>query len=147
MCVFTIVDQKKNMELFLKSLSVQKYSNFRVLLIDETGDGGFEQQFQKVAKRYSGLDGKITVKSNVLHEGYLSNVLSAAKNFCKPNEIIIEYSQKSLILGTFVFKIFNQIFHSSEVWVAYGSALQNNNKVAEYGEYHRDVVDSSTFRK
>lgn len=53
----------------------------------------------------------------------LFNFYEAAKFYCSPYEIFVILDGDDELIGTQVFKLFNSIYQSRDLWVAYSNFL------------------------
>lgn len=65
----------------------------------------------------------------------LTNILDAAHNFCKPEEIFIVVDGDDYLLGYLVFKLFNYGFSDPDKWVVYSNFLTITGKVGYSRNY------------
>lgn len=53
----------------------------------------------------------------------LPNIYKAAHEFCKPYELLIIVDGDDELIGKQVFKFFNVVFQSKNVWLAYSNHI------------------------
>lgn len=65
----------------------------------------------------------------------LPNILDAAYNFCRPEEIFIVIDGDDYLLGKLAFKLFNAAFSNTDSWVVYSNFLTVNSKIGYSRKY------------
>ena len=123
----------------IDSLLTQEYSNYRVLVIDDASPdstGEILRGYLSGNPVYQNmLDNRVQIQINKERKMALPNILDAAKNFCKPEELFMVLDGDDYLLGRQVLKLFNAIFSSKDVWVAYSNFLTMSHKAGYSREY------------
>jgi hypothetical protein len=76
----------------------------------------------------------------------LANILDAAHNFCKPEEIFMVVDGDDYLLGKLVFKLFNYGFSDPHTWVVYSNFLSTTDLVGFSRSYPIEVIRDNEFR-
>lgn len=135
----------------IDSLLTQDYSNYRVLVID---DASSDETGEILRGYLSGnpvyqemLDKRVTIQVNKKRMMSLPNQLDAVKNFCKPEELFMILDGDDFLLGRQVLKLFNAVFSSKDVWIAYSNFLTMGYKSGFSREYPNNVISNNWFRR
>ena len=105
-------------QLNLDSIFNQKYSNYRVIYIDDCSPDGTGDLVQQYIHDH-GLEHKITLIKNEVRQGALSNIYRAI-HMCKDFEIMVTVDGDDWLKGDFVFARLNQAYADPKVWMTYG---------------------------
>ena len=77
----------------------------------------------------------------------LPNQLEAARDFCQPEELMLILDGDDFLLGRQVLKLFNAVFSSSGVWIAYSNFLTLGGRAGFSREYPSTVIANNQFRR
>lgn len=70
----------------------------------------------------------------------MPNIYEAAQIHCKPYEIFIIVDGDDEIIGRQVFKHFNQIFSTKDVWVAYSNFIKIKGNIGFSKPYGKKTI-------
>lgn len=108
---------KKN----IQSVLDQKYSNYRVIYIDDSSkDGTYEAVKQYLED--NDVDNRVTLIHNEKNNGALSNLYSSIHS-CEDNEIIVTLDGDDWLAHEFVLTRLNDYYYDKNVWLTYGQYL------------------------
>ena len=167
-------NNQKWLELNLRSILLQKYSNYRVIYIndcsrDSTGINvenfikkeGIEYQVINFdddqsddieastllfAKMINNTKHFFTLVNNTYRCGALANLYRAI-NSCEPNEIIATVDGDDWLYDENVLKNLNSVYSSGEIWFTHGTLIEH-----PYGHVNwcedipQDVIKKGTYR-
>lgn len=105
----------------LRSIFDQKYSNFRVIYIDDASkDDTCEQVklFLSAARK----DIPVQLIHNETNRGALANLYNAIHS-CKGNEIVVTVDGDDHLAHEYVLEKLNRIYSNESVWMTYGNFL------------------------
>ncbi len=108
---------KKN----IQSVLDQKYSNYRVIYIDDSSKDGTYEAVNQYLKE-NDIDNRVTLIHNEKNNGALSNLYSSIHS-CKDNEIIVTLDGDDWLAHEFVLKRLNDYYYDKNVWLTYGQYL------------------------
>ena len=77
----------------------------------------------------------------------MNNIRRAAQQFCKPNEIFMIVDGDDELLGSQVFKVFNSVFQSKEVWFAYSNFIGTAYRIGFSRPIPSFVLRENKYRK
>ena len=103
----------------MDSIIQQDYQNYRIIFIDDASEDDTGTFIKEYIKEHNLSPSKIQVAINKERTMAMPNLHMAAHNYCKPYEIYMIVDGDDEIVGKQVFKHFNQIFQTQDVWVAY----------------------------
>lgn len=105
----------------LGSVFAQKYSNYRVVFIDDASPDGTG----KLVKQYVehvGQSHRTTVIQNTNRVGALANIYKGVW-LCAPHEIIVNLDGDDWFYNDFVLQRLNREYSDPDVWVTYGQFI------------------------
>lgn len=130
----------------LKSVFLQKYSNYRVIYID---DASSDNTYKLVVKYVNdnNQEDRVIVLKNSHNMGMLYNHCCMAE-FCEGHEIIVSLDGDDKFIDENVLSRINQAYADSDVWATYGQFIEIGEK------YHqkpraipKDKLKSMSIRK
>ena len=105
----------------LRSIFDQKYSNFRVIYIDDASkDNTYDQvkQFLSTARK----DIPVSLIHNETNRGALANLYNAIHS-CRDDEIIVTVDGDDYLAHEYVLDKLNRIYSNDQIWMTYGNFL------------------------
>lgn len=133
----------KNMD----SILGQKYKNYRVIVIDDASSDNTSRAIEEYVKGHEVYrEGRLKIQRNEERKMALANILDAAYNFCKPEEIFMVIDGDDYLLGRLVFKLFNYGFYDEDKWVVYSNFLTTSAHVGYSRSYPMEVIRDNEFR-
>jgi glycosyltransferase involved in cell wall biosynthesis len=102
----------------LDSIFIQKYSNYRVIYIDDVSSDGTGDLVESYINK-NNLHSKVTLIKNIHCGGPLSNHYKASL-LCKPEEIIVNLDGDDWFANENVLSRLNQEYEDPDVWLTYG---------------------------
>lgn len=138
-------------ELNLNSIFTQNYSNYFVVIVDDASNDGSGAIFQKYLDFYDIPKDQYAFITNNKHEGALSNIYSAAKQYCSEDSIVMSIDGDDELIGKNVFKIFNAQYQILKGGVIYSNFYyydQSQHKIMSgfTDEYPRAEKESNLYR-
>lgn len=123
---------------------MQEYKNFHFIIIDDgsvDGTGALIQNYLDTQTIVDPSRYKVDIHTE---RGYsLNNIRKAAREFCKPQEILIVVDGDDELLGKQVLKLFNAVFQEKGVWFMYTNFLGSIGKVGYSRPYHPDIIEKN----
>lgn len=115
--VIAIVAQNNgaNVDKTLKSVLSQRYSNFRVIYIDDNSQDGSLIAAQNIAQELK-METKVTFYQNPAQIGYFANLLQLAP-LCEDDEILVLLGQEDQLSHLWVLQRLNQYFANPDLWM------------------------------
>ncbi|GMU19493.1 MAG: hypothetical protein AMXMBFR12_06850 [Candidatus Babeliales bacterium] len=102
----------------LDSAFTQKYTNFRIIFIDDCSPDNTGQMVVEYVKLL-GKEDKITVILNKERVGALANIYNAV-HMCQPHEIIVNLDGDDWLAHPLVLNHLNALYNDPDVWLTYG---------------------------
>ena len=65
----------------------------------------------------------------------MGNLHWAAHNFCEPNDIMTIIDGDDFLIGKQVFKLFNAVYQSKDVWFVYSNFLMEGSSIGYSSSY------------
>jgi glycosyltransferase involved in cell wall biosynthesis len=129
----------------LRSVAMQKYSNYRVIFIDDCSiDDTAEKAKALIAN--SSLENRTTFISNPTRIGALENIYNGVY-LCKDDEIIISLDGDDWFSDCRVLSKINEIYSASDIWLTHGTLIEYpNNNVSWCIPVPTDLVEKNLFR-
>lgn len=130
----------------LNSILTQKYSNFKIIYIDDCSSDNTYQIVSQYRKR---SPDKIKVIRNQQNQGALKNIYEAIHT-CEDNEIIVLVDGDDWLYDTKVLKRLNRYYSNPKkpIWLTYGSYINfpaGNQDINR--EYSQHSIISNKFRE
>lgn len=131
----------------LLSVFEQKYSNYRVLYID---DASTDDTYEKVEKciRDSGQENRVALIRNKRSLTQIENVYRAL-HVCKDEEIVLLVDGSDWLAHNRVLEVLNDCYADPNIWMTYGSYCEypSYKKGFGRGEIPRKIHLSHSYRK
>lgn len=130
----------------LDSVFSQKYSNFRVIYIDDAS----HDNTGKLAKEYilqNQYQEKVTLICNENRQGAMKNFYTAI-HMCKPHEIIAVLDGDDFFANDQVLTRINQEYQNPNVWLTYGQfSFYPGNDIGFCKQLPDEVIKNNEFRE
>lgn len=105
----------------IESILLQKYDNFRVVVIDDGSTDGTGNRIQKRAEEI-GKAHKLLVRRNKKNTGSaMANIYAAITELAHDDEIVVTVDGDDWLAHDEVFAKLNRIYANEAVWVTYGA--------------------------
>lgn len=129
----------------LQSIFDQKYTNYRVIIIDDCSNDGTGDLIAKYIKD-KGQQHRCTLIRNSQRRFKMANLYNAVHS-CSNNEIVIEFDGDDWFFDDRVFSYFNELYSSSDVWLTYGGYQEYpSGKPGFCRQIPTEVIDANNFR-
>jgi len=121
--IVLVITSHNNAQWYKKNLYAafnQKYSNFRIIYVDDCspdGTGDLVQEYVEI----NGWSDRVTLVKNEKRKFKLENFYNAVHDFCLDEEIVIDYDGDDWLAHENVLAKINEAYADPEVWVTYGS--------------------------
>ena len=130
----------------LGSVFSQKYSNYRVIFIDDASPDGTGALVKEYIKE-KGQQFRTTLIQNQKRMGALANNYQAIMS-CNPREIIVEIDGDDWLYCDQILAYLNKIYSDPDVWVTYGQFVYYPGEVIGWvQELPETVIQTNTFRQ
>jgi glycosyltransferase involved in cell wall biosynthesis len=116
-----VIPSYKNEQWVEKNLSSvfnQKYSNYRVIYIDDCSPDRTYEKVQLLTKNYQ-QEYRTTIIHNQERQGALANLYKAIHS-CKDNEIIVQLDGDDWLAHDHVLAYINCLYANKNIWLTYG---------------------------
>lgn len=130
----------------LSSIFSQKYSNYRVIYIDDGSDDGTPELVEHYIHASGQTDRCILIKNKVRKRA-LANLYTALL-LCEPDEIVFNQDGDDWLAHENVFSYINGIYQDPNIWITYGQFI--NWPTGELGycqELPAGMVEKQTYRQ
>ncbi len=134
----------------MRSILNQNYTNYKIVIID---DASTDQNLEIISQyiEENPVPQKIYLVQNKKREGTVFNIHNAATNYCLPDDILLLVDGDDELLGINVFKVFNSVYTTRNLEVAYSNLIVNtvNTKQVKDGwssDYSEEEKKRNTYR-
>lgn len=103
----------------LDSLFCQKYTNYRIIYIDDCSTDATEKTIRKYMKKHP-LKKNFQYIRTQYRRYKLANLYWAVHELCDDHEIVVEVDGDDWLLTASVFTMLNEIYQDGSVWMTYG---------------------------
>lgn len=130
----------------LDSIFKQKYSNYRIIYIDDCspdGTGDLVEAYVKQKKQKH----RVTIIKNKERKKALANIYNAVHT-CKDNEIVALVDGDDFVADINVFNILNQTYSDPNIWLTFSQFFMLPHNQQGWGkEYPKDIIERNAFRE
>ena len=96
---------------FFKSMSLQNYTNFKIVYIDNNSDdNSTEKMYAYLSKNFANLKDKITFIKSRKEVGDLMVFDSGVKENCEEKDIVIDLTSGGSLVGKQTLNLINAVF-------------------------------------
>lgn len=131
---------KKNLESVLN----QKYTNFRVILIDDASSDGTGPAIARYIQE-KGVQDKVTFIQNKKRVGALANEYKGIW-LCKPSEIVVNLDGDDWMAHDLVLAKLNEVYANPDVWVTYGQFIYHTGDPGWAAQVPPHIIERNEFR-
>jgi glycosyltransferase involved in cell wall biosynthesis len=127
---------------------MQNYTNYHIIIIDDasTDDtGSIILNFLRT-QTVVGKD-RYDIIRNSQQMRAMHNLLFAAKNYCKPNDIFLIVDGDDELLGRQVLKLFNAKFQSDGLYFMYTNFLSMAGRAGYSRPFPQRIINENGYRK
>lgn len=129
----------------LDSVFLQKYSNFRIIYVDDASPDGTGELVKAYTKE-KGLQDRVTLIQNEKRIGSLANLYQAILQ-CNPKEIVVDLDGDDWMKDHEVLSELNSVYRNSDVWVTYGQfEYYPCGSTGWAKEVPQQVIEANAFR-
>lgn len=143
-----LITSYNNKDWYQKNLDAifnQKYSNYRVIYVDDCSEDGTADLVDKYVNELNQQDRVSIIKNKTRH--FKMNNLWHAVHMCQDNEIIIEYDGDDWFAHNQVLQRINDAY-KSDIWLTYSNLVSwPNGKSGPNTTIPQDIIDTGKFRK
>lgn len=130
----------------LDSIYSQKYSNYRVIFIDDASPDGTGELVKAYVKEKK-QEFRTTLIQNEKRKGALANNYQAIMS-CKGREIVVEVDGDDWLYCDQVLAYLNKIYSDPDVWVTYGQfSFHPQECVGWVEEVPENIIKNNIFRQ
>jgi glycosyltransferase involved in cell wall biosynthesis len=130
----------------LNSIFSQKYSNYRVIYIDDYSSDGTADLVEQYVND-QGQGHRFLLIKNDSRRYKMANIYRAY-HMCNDSDIIIELDGDDWLMHDQVFARYNQIYADPNVWMTYGNFMEwPTNRPQMMSLIEDEVIQSNSFRK
>jgi len=144
-----VITSYNNAEWYKKNLDAvfsQDYSNYRVVYVDDCStDGTGELVAQYIKER--ALEEKILLIRNKLRMFKMYNLVHVIHNFCKDEEIVLDYDGDDWYCRDDTLSLINDAYEDQNVWMTYGNWVGfPKGETSNCREVPEEVIRDSFYR-
>lgn len=144
--VSTSYKAKQWIENSLISAFNQKYTNFRIICIDDASPDGSGEVISQVIKQYNQED-RVSFIQNQIRVGVLANFITALE-LCHDDEIIVLLDGDDELSCLHVLTMLNAMYQNQDVWMTYGQfAHSNPGYIGQCSEIPDEVIQENKIRE
>lgn len=144
--LITSYNNERWVEKNLNSVYAQKYSNYRVVYVDDcSSDSTYERVLQSIYEHDQQY--RFTFIRNSERRNAMANFYTSI-HMCKDNEIIVTLDGDDWFAHDQVLAYVNNLYRDPAVWLTYGRyQCVSNPKARDHnGDFPRDVIENNKFR-
>ena len=116
---------KKN----LKSVFNQKYSNYRVIYVNDVSTDGTYSEVKKFLNSNVNFVSKFNLIQNDTNKGSIQNKYIYINKLCRNEEIIVNLDGDDFLFNRYVLKYLNYIYFKKKVLLTYGSYINTSGRL------------------
>jgi glycosyltransferase involved in cell wall biosynthesis len=120
------------------------YPNSRIIYVDDCSKDGTTDVVARYIKKH-GLEDKITFIRNTERHYKLYNFYNAIHT-CSDYEIAIEVDGDDVLARIDALCILNTVYQNDQVWVTYGSYINDNGSAGLSMPIPKEIIENNTFR-
>jgi glycosyltransferase involved in cell wall biosynthesis len=133
---------KKNIESALN----QKYSDYRIIFMDDCSPDGTAEEAEKVISNHQNKD-KVTLIKNDVRCGALKNLYDMIHS-CDDDEIVVTLDGDDWLASDEVLSKLDSVYSKQNVWMTYGSYINWPGKSPGCARpYEINIIQKNMFRK
>lgn len=130
----------------LESVFSQRYSNYRVIYIDDASTDTTYQKVSACVDRHEAWD-RFNLVRNTNRVGALANYYKAIHS-CDDDEIVIALDGDDFLKPGFVFEYINCVYQDSNVWLTWGQFEEwPSGKRGFADDFPEEIVRTNSYRK
>ena len=136
---------EKWVEKNLTSVLTQKYSNFRVIYIDDLSPDQTYMMVKRTVENFKAA-GKVSVLQNSIRKGALQNLYEAIHS-CSDDEIIVTLDGDDWFPNKTVLSYLNEIYsRKTPVWLTHGTYISSHGAIGLSRSASKDTIKRNAFR-
>ena len=129
----------------LESVRAQKYSNYRVIYVDDASSDNTGKLVKKFIKDH-GMGRRVTYKRNKNRILAMHNLYHAIHS-CRDEEIIVNLDGDDWLAHDKVLQKLNEVYQDPDVWLTYGQyEYSETGDVGHCSAYPDEVIAHNNFR-
>ena len=132
---------KKNLD----SVLAQKYTNFRIILIDDASPDGTGPAIQQYIQEKNAQN-RVTFIQNSKRVGALANEYKGIW-LCRPSEIVVNLDGDDWMPHNHVLEKLSQVYADPNVWVTYGQFVYHTGDMGWAAQVPTEIIEQNAFRE
>lgn len=129
----------------LNSVLSQKYTNFKVIYIDDCSPDGTGSLVQEYIEKYD-KDNRITLIKNTKRQGVMANRYYAIHS-CVDSDIIATLDGDDWLAHDNVLKVINEQYQDPNVWITYGQYQKYPlGQKGHCKQFEKEAVEKNSYR-
>lgn len=133
-------------KLNLDSIFKQKYTNYRILYIDDCSPDGTGDLVEAYVKE-KGQAHRVTVIKNTERKKALANIYNAVHS-CQDNEIVALVDGDDFVAHINVFNVLNRTYSDPNIWLTFSQFFLLPHNQRGWGkQYPADIIERNAFRE
>ena len=130
----------------VSSVFMQKYSNYRIIYIDDASPDGTGNLLEHLIQEYH-LENKVTLIKNEKNQGAAANFYKASL-LCRDDEIMVHLDGDDWLPHENVFSVVNKVYQDADVWMTFGQCIYHpRSKPGRSRAFPVEVIENNAFRK
>ena len=125
----------------LDSIFNQKYSNYRVIYVDDCSTDGTADLVEEYTKK-RGFGDKLLLIRNKRNVRALTNIYKSIINFCADDDLVLLLDGDDWLRGDCVLKTINEAYNDPAIWLTYGTYIDVEADSNDYMVSNGDIDDS-----
>lgn len=143
--LITSYNNKEYVRRNLTSVFAQKYSNYRIIYIDDCSTDNTSAMVQMLVERFNQQE-RLTFVRNDERVGALANIYHGVYS-CRDEEIIVSLDGDDWFAHANVLKEINEAYTTSGCWLTHGSLIEYPNRSKAWSiPIPQEIIETNNFR-
>ncbi len=143
--ITTSYNNQKWAESNLTSIFSQKYSNYRLIYIDDCSADGTADQVERLVQSMNQTS-RTTLIRNEVRKGTLANIFNAVHS-CRDDEIVVSVDGDDWLANDTVLEKINRVYSKTDIWLTHGTLIEYPQNVVAWSiPIPGNIITSNSFR-
>jgi glycosyltransferase involved in cell wall biosynthesis len=131
----------------VESILRQKYTNYRVIYVDDHSVDGTADIVEEVVKRF-GKEEQFMLIRNLKRVGALSNIYRSIHTYTRDDEIIVSLDGDDWFANENVLKKINEVYSAGDVWLTHGTMIEYPREQLGWSiPIPKEIIERNAFRE